>query len=166
MKFRADGLNSTALPAGEDFFDTLAAAIFECCSEALGTGDLSSALVLVPALPLAAELLSAMRRSAPRSLLLPRFDTLSRWVQSAPLSAIAAPLPDSERLVLLHEALRERGWFDEAARWGIAAEMAGLFDELTAAALTLPADKALEQFFLEALTIANNESGTAEIEIP
>ncbi|WP_301100415.1 PD-(D/E)XK nuclease family protein [Propionivibrio sp.] len=142
MQSVAEGLNSTAVPAGEGFFDALAAAIFERCSAAVEEGDLSSMLVLVPAMPLAGELLSALRRAAPRSLLLPRFDTLSHWVASTPIAAIAPPLPDSERLVLLHEALRERGWFDETALWGIATEMAGLFDELTAAAVSLPVDEA------------------------
>ncbi|MBS1229873.1 MAG: Inactivated superfamily helicase [Proteobacteria bacterium] len=133
-----DRLDSTALPAGELFFDALAEAILERCADELASGDLSSLLVLVPALPLAAELLAALRRAAPRPLLLPRFDTLTHWAGS--VAASDAPLPDSERLVLLHEALRERGWFDESALWGIAAEMADLFDELTAAALALPDD--------------------------
>ena len=70
------------------------------------------------------------------------FDTLSHWVQSAPLAGVPEPLPDSERRVLLHGALRDRGWFDEAALWGIATEMAELFDELTAAAVTLPENEA------------------------
>ena len=140
MLLAGDRIDSTALPAGECFFDTLAEAVFDRCSDEVGRGDLSSLLVLVPALPLAAELLAALRRAAPRPLLLPRFDTLAHWADS--VAAIDAPLPDSERLVLLHEALRERGWFDETALWGIAAEMADLFDELTAAALTLPDDPA------------------------
>jgi len=135
-----DRLDSTALPAGEFFFDALAEAILKRCADEVDSGDLSSLLVLVPALPLAAELLAALRRAAPRPLLLPRCDTLTHWAGS--VAASDAPLPDSERLVLLHEALRERGWFDEAALWGIAAEMADLFDELTAAALALPDDPA------------------------
>ncbi len=142
MRPAAEGLISTALPAGEYFLDGLAAAMLERCADEVDNGDLSSVLVLVSALPLAAELRSAMLRAAPRPLLLPRFDTLSHWVQSAPGAGIPEALPDSERLVLLHDALRERGWFDESALWGIASEMAGLFDELTAAALALPDDEA------------------------
>jgi ATP-dependent helicase/nuclease subunit B len=142
MRQTADALTSTALPADECFLDAVAAAMLGRCDELLATGDLSSVLVLVPALPLAAELRSAMLRAAPRPLLLPRFDTLQHWLESAPVVGIRQPLADSERLVLLHAALRERGWFDESALWGIAAEMAGLFDELTAAAVTLPADEA------------------------
>jgi len=117
-------------------------AMLDCCGRQVETGDLSSVRVLVPALPIAAELRSALLRVAPRPLLLPRFDTLSHWVQSASLDAVPAPLPESERLVLLHEALRERQWFDDSALWGIAGEMAGLFDELTTAALSLPEDEA------------------------
>lgn len=136
----ADRVDSVALPAGESFFDALAAAVLERCADEVARGDLSSVRVLVPALPLAAELLAALRRAAQRPLLLPRCQTLAQWAETA--TAVDAPLPDSERLVLLHEALRERGWFDEAALWGIAAEMSALFDELTAAALALPDDSA------------------------
>ena len=136
----ADRLDSIALPAGEGFFDALAAAILARCADEVARGDLSSVRVLVPAQPLAAELLAALRRAAQRPLLLPRCTTLAQWAEALP--SFEAPLPDSERLVLLHEALRQRSWFDEAALWGIAAELAALFDELTAAALTLPDDAA------------------------
>ena len=142
MTQTVDGLITTRLPAGERFLDNIAAAVLDRCSYELESGDLSSVLVLVPALPIAAELRSALLRAAPRSILLPRFDTLNHWVQSAAVVGIPQALSDSERLVLLHEALRERGWFDEAALWGIAAEMAGLFDELTAAAVALPENEA------------------------
>jgi len=136
------GLSVRALPVGERFLDELAAAMLDCCAREVETGDLSSVRVLVPALPIAAELRSALLRVAPKPLLLPRFDTLSHWVQSVSLDGIPEPLPESERLVLLHEALRERQWFDDSALWGIAGEMAGLFDELTTAALSLPDDEA------------------------
>ncbi len=141
MQLAADGLTSTALPAGEGFLDALAAAMLDRCTTDLETGDLSSVLILVPALPIAAELRSVMLRASPVPMFLPRFDTLTHWVQSTAIAGVPQPLLESERLVLLHEALRERGWFDEAALWGIASEMAGLFDELTAAAVTLPDDE-------------------------
>lgn len=132
---------STPLPAGEGFLDAVAAAMLERSGQLAQTGDLSDVLVFVPALPIAAELRQAMVRVAARPLLLPVFDTLTHWAQSAPIPDLPAPLADSERLVLLHEALRERQWFDEGALWGIAGEMAGLFDELTAAAVHLPDDE-------------------------
>jgi len=137
-----DSLTSTPLSPGESFLDELAVAMLDRCTGGVESGDLSSVLVLVPALPIAAELRSAMLRAAPKALLLPRFDTLSHWVQSTPVDGVPESLSGSERLVLLHEALRERNWFDEAALWGIATEMAGLFDELTSAALALPDDEA------------------------
>ena len=134
MQQTADRLVSTSLASGDGFYEALARAMLECCSRELAAGDLSAVRVLVPALPMAVELRSALLRVATRPLLLPRFDTLPQWVQSAPLSGIPDVLPESERLVLLHEALRTHGWFDEAALWGIAGEMAALFDELTRAA--------------------------------
>ena len=132
------GLTVTSLSAGEDFLDRIAADMLEQCADDVRAGDLSSVCVLVPALPIAAELRAAMLRATPRPLLLPRFDTLKNWVQSTAAGPVPKTLADSERLVLLHEALRERGWFDEPALWGIASEMVGLFDELTSAALALP----------------------------
>jgi len=138
----SSSLRSTPLPAGECLLDELAVAMLGRCAREVATGDLSSVRVLVPALPIAAELRSALLRAAPKPLLLPRFDTLSHWVQSASLDGVPEPLPESERLVLLHEALRERQWFDDSTLWGIASEMAGLFDELTTAALSLPEDEA------------------------
>ena len=132
----------TPLPAGEGFLDAVAAATLVRFGELANTGDLSAALVFAPALPIAAELRQAMVRVAGRPLLLPAFDTLTHWAQTALVPDLPAPLADSERLVLLHEALRERQWFDEGALWGIASEMAGLFDELTAAAVHLPDDEA------------------------
>lgn len=143
MPLTPDGLTSTAVPVGEGFLDTLAAAMLDRCSKDVERGDLSMVLILVPALPIAAELRAAILRASPLAMFLPRFDTLTHWVQSTAIPGMPQPLLESERLVLLHEALRERGWFDEAALWGIASEMAGLFDELTAAAVSLPDDEAV-----------------------
>ena len=137
MRNAAEALNAQALPPGEDFFDELAARVLARWSGP----DLQALRILVPALPMAAELRAALARAAPGPLLLPRCDTLRNWANGAPLAGIPTPLPESERRVLLHEALRQRGWFDETALWGIAAEMAGLFDELTSATVQLPADE-------------------------
>jgi ATP-dependent helicase/nuclease subunit B len=125
------------LPPGETFFDDLAARVFACRPGS----DLSDLRILAPALPMAAELRAALVRAACRPLRLPPCDTLRHWVANAPLSGMPDPLPESERRVLLHDALRRKGWFDEPALWGIVAEMAGLFDELTRAAVRLPADE-------------------------
>jgi ATP-dependent helicase/nuclease subunit B len=127
-----------ALPPGEGFFAELAAHVL-----ARWPGpDLANLRVLVPALPIAAELRAALARAAPGPLVLPRCDTLRNWAGGEPLPGIPEPLPEAGRRVLLHEALRQRNWFDETALWGIAAELAGLFDELTAAAVRLPDDEA------------------------
>ena len=138
-------LVSTPLPPGEGFLDAVAAAMLERCAGFADSADLSSLLVFAPALPIAAELRQALVRVAARPLLLPVFETLAHWVQTAPAAALFPDLPaalaDSERLLLLHEALRDRQWFDEGALWGVASEMAGLFDELTAAAVHLPEDE-------------------------
>ncbi len=138
----AVSLACTALPPGEAFLDAVAAAMLERCAALGFSGDLSSVLVLAPALPIALELRLVFVKVAKQPLLLPRFETLNHWVQSEILTGIPEPLADSERLVLLHDALRQREWFDEGALWGIAEEMAALFDELTAAAVHLPADEA------------------------
>ncbi|MEO8409846.1 MAG: hypothetical protein ABI478_04695 [Propionivibrio sp.] len=138
----AEALRPTLLPAGEELLDTLAAAILERYGAEVRAGDLSSLRVLVPSLPIAAELRAALLRAAPTAFLLPRFDTLMHWLQSTSFAGIPAPTSDCQRLVLLHDALRQRGWFDESALWGIAAEMGALFDELTTASVTLPAHEA------------------------
>lgn len=133
---------AVALPPGEAFFDELAVRLLEGGRAEQGTGDFSAWQVLVPALPMAIELRAALVRASRKPLLLPRFDTLRNWVLTSSLDEMPDPLPESERLILLHEALRDKGWFDEAALWGIAAEMAALFDELTAAAVQLPESEA------------------------
>lgn len=127
-----------ALIAGEGFLDAAAARFLSSTDVAADLPDLSRHLILVSSLPLAAELRTALARVAGRPLLLPRFDTLRRWALAAALPDLPTPLPDSERLVLLHGALAARGWFDERALWGIAAELAALSDELSAAAVRLP----------------------------
>ena len=139
MECAPDTLDAHALPSGETFFDELAERLLATCGAT--AGDLSAWRVLVPAMPMAVELRAALVRASATPLLLPRFDTLRNWVLASRIGEVPTPLPESERLVLLHEALRDKAWFDEAALWGIASEMAGLFDELTAAAVQLPADE-------------------------
>lgn len=136
------GLPVSALPADDDWFGALAAAVLEQNAAAAAVGDLSGVTVLVPALPIAVELRAALLQAAGRPLLLPRFCTLKDWAFGTPMPDLPEPLAESQRLVLLHEALRSRGWFDERALWGMAAELAGLFDELSSRALPLPDDPA------------------------
>ena len=136
-----------ALTPGEGTLDAAAATLLASAANELP--DLSQHLVLVSSLPLAAELRTVLARVAGRPLLLPQFNTLRRWALAANFPDIPAPLPESERLVLLHSALAARGWFDERALWGIAAELAGLSDELSAAAVRLPDDLAMLEAQLE-----------------
>ncbi|MDR0441225.1 MAG: PD-(D/E)XK nuclease family protein [Candidatus Accumulibacter sp.] len=134
MQNAADALNVEILPAGEALFDELALRIL-----ARHHGpDLAALRIVTPTLPAAAELRMALARAATHPIVLPRCGTLRDWAFAAPLDGIPEPWPESARLVLLHDALRRRGWFDETALWGIAGEMSALFDELTAAAVQLP----------------------------
>lgn len=111
--------------------------------------DFSQAVVLVPnlhvAVPLRREVGRLLTAAAGGPVMMPLFTTLGSWLADEPLSdaqPTLQPLPDAERLLALYQALAERQWFDEAALWGIASELAALFDELTAAAVALPADVA------------------------
>ncbi len=133
-------LSAHSLSPDEGCLDAAAGLLLQAAASDLP--DLSRHLVLVSSLPLAAELRAALARAAGCPLLLPRFDTLRRWANTAPLPEMPAPQPASERLVLLHSALAARGWFDATALWGIAAELATLSDELSAAAVRLPEDEA------------------------
>ncbi len=149
-----------AMVAGEGFFRSLAESFFERAERSaaaapysaprgsvscgsVSCADFSVHLFFAPSLPLAAECRTALIAAARRPMLLPRFDTLSRWAFNTPLPDEAGSLaaqPDSARLLLLYDALAARGWFDPAALWSVAAELAALADELSAAAVTLPDD--------------------------
>ena len=128
----------TGFPPGESFFDALAAHLVETHPAEATGNDFSRLRVLVPALPMAAELRAALSKRLPGAALLPVFCTLRQWAQT--VDPPVTPLPSSRRRVLLYEALRARGWFDESALWGIATAMAALFDELTEASVRLPED--------------------------
>lgn len=136
------------LPAGPGFLPAVAQGILALGAER-GLGlNLASLHVCVPGLPLASLLRRELGRVAAQPLLLPVCDTLARWAGTQVLQP--APLPESERLLLLRAALAERRWFEEGALWGVAGEMAALFDELTENALALPADEAAFVAELEA----------------
>ncbi|MDE2585121.1 MAG: Inactivated superfamily I helicase, partial [Betaproteobacteria bacterium] len=138
-------LTCHALPPGEDFLPTAARLILPFIQAPAGSGpDLGQRRLIVPGLPLASELRRELGRESGRSnggpLFLPPCETLARWAGTVVLEN--PPLPESERLLLLRQALAERGWFDDGALWGVAAEMAALFDELTTHAVALPGDEA------------------------
>ncbi|MCL2829588.1 MAG: PD-(D/E)XK nuclease family protein [Betaproteobacteria bacterium] len=131
-----------ALAAGDGFFHALAERFLERAGAA-ASADFSAQLFFVPSLSLAGECRAALVAAARRPMLLPRFDTLSRWAFNTPLpdfASLPAAQPESARLLLLYDTLAARGWFDPAALWNVAAELAALADELSSAAVTLPAD--------------------------
>ncbi|MDR1162944.1 MAG: PD-(D/E)XK nuclease family protein [Candidatus Accumulibacter sp.] len=134
-----------AVIADENFFDALAVHLLEFhasrADAALASADLSEILVLTPSAAIGAELRAALARASSAPLLLPRFDTMKNWAFRAPLENVPEPFPPSARVVLLYEALRVRDWFDEAARWEVASEIAALFDELSARSISLPEDE-------------------------
>ena len=134
-------INVHTITPGPTFFDELARQLLQCAKAFAPPRDISHCVVLVPALPMAVELRTALRVVSEAPLLLPHFDSLRHWVATRALPAISLPMPESERLVLLYEALRQREWFDRAALWGIAKEIASLLDELTAATIELPNDE-------------------------
>lgn len=130
----------TGLPLDEFFFDALATHLFANHPAAVACNDLSSLRVLTPSLSIAAELRTALARRLPTAALMPAFGTLRQWAQIVSLPVV--PLPPSRRLVLLYEALRASHWpyfnESESVLWGIAGEIAALFDELTDASVSLP----------------------------
>ncbi|MFT4171642.1 MAG: PD-(D/E)XK nuclease family protein [Rhodocyclaceae bacterium] len=121
------------------FLDRAAAQILQRFHDPLDPARLASLRIIVPNLLLAPPLTRALARSAGDALLLPVIDTLpgalSLW------QAGFSPLPDSRRQLMLHSVLRRNRWFDSAALWDVAAELTGLFDELTEQQLALPADE-------------------------
>lgn len=138
-------LTRHALPPGKDFLPAAARLILPLLQTPAGAGpDLGQRRLIVPGLPLASELRRELGRAAARAghgpLFLPPCETLARWAGSVALEN--PPLPESERLLLLRQTLAARGWFDDGALWGVAAEMAALFDELTTHAVALPGNEA------------------------
>src|SRR6185295_12266620 len=101
--------------------------------------DLTHAVVLVPDLHAAGDVARALRRAAGvPALLNPRITTLERWAAAVPSTRPVATR--AAREALLYQELQQRGWLASADLWAVSAELAGLFDELTRAAVTLPAD--------------------------
>ena len=64
MQDSAEGLICTPVPPGATFFDELADVLLQRNPDLLESGDLSPLRVLVPALPMAVELRTALLRAA------------------------------------------------------------------------------------------------------
>ena len=129
-----------ALPQGKGFYTAIVRDILDPAVNITGcmNGDLSSYQVIVPCMTIAGEVRKTFAANTSSPLLLPQFVTMGQWAQN--FAALDSPsvISDSERQVLLYEALRNKEWFNEDILWGIAAEMCALFDELTSASLSLP----------------------------
>lgn len=95
------------------------------------------AVVLLPNYHVAQQLAQALSSLARHPvLLLPQMVTLSDWAQSIPLSSPVQP--DTQRIAVLYQALRERRWFTDADLWSLSRELLALTDELTRHSVTLP----------------------------
>jgi ATP-dependent helicase/nuclease subunit B len=100
-----------------------------------------AAVVVLPDLHAAGDAARALRAAAGvPALLLPRITTLERWAADVPLGHAVASR--AAREALLYRELQKRSWLESADLWAVAAELAGLFDELTRHHFSLPADLA------------------------
>lgn len=122
------------------FLSHAAALLLDFAHQAENPVDLSAATLILPNLKLVQPLSQHMLEQAGRTLLLPRMQTFSSFVE--PWVAGLNALPDSRRQLVLHALLRDKGWFDEALLWDVVAELIQLFDALTESAVSLPNDEA------------------------
>lgn len=98
--------------------------------------DLRGATVLLPNYHVAQPLAQALGAVSQTTLLLPQMVTLNDWAQSIPLEI---PIQtDTQRIISLYQALRERRWFADADLWSLSRELLGLMDELTRHHVALP----------------------------
>jgi ATP-dependent helicase/nuclease subunit B len=120
--------------------------------------DLSRTILLLPSLHAAAPFARALARAAGHpALLLPSLTTLPQLAKTV---ALPQPLvPDSARQSLIYSALRERAWFDEADLWPLAAELRGLFDQLTLHRVRLP--RSLDDFTAQIAAAYHARAGSA-----
>ena len=99
--------------------------------------DLSAATVLLPHLHAAAPLAASLARLSGQAVIIPpRFLTLADWAEAAPLAS--GVFSGSARQSALYQALKLRGWFDEADLWSLTRQLLALFDELTLHRVALP----------------------------
>lgn len=107
---------------------------------AQGDRDLRAAIVLLPNYHAAQPLAQAFAAVAGATVLLPRMLTLTDWAQTVRLDT---PIqPDTRRVAVLYQALRERGWFGDADLWSLSRELLELMDELTRHHVALPESEA------------------------
>ncbi len=130
-------LETVSAPLDGRWWDVAASRLLQFAERCrLPPRDLSALTVLTPRVSDAPWLRAALHRALGASgcWMAPRIATPERW-------ACAPPGPQTERLVELYEALRASDWARDAfgdrpaALWALAAELAGLADELTLAAV-------------------------------
>ncbi len=125
-----------AVPASE-LLPAAAQAVI--ADQALRLPDLRDAVILLPTLHAVPELARALGAAAGAvALVLPRITTLSAWAATVALGASVTTY--AARQAMLYRVLAERGWLKGADLWSVAAELGGLFDELTRKAVELPRD--------------------------
>ncbi|MDP2804969.1 MAG: PD-(D/E)XK nuclease family protein [Gallionellaceae bacterium] len=142
------------------FFDRIAERILH--AQTLHLPDLRRLTVIIPNSHVAKPLAQALIRVAQRPvLLLPQMVTLNDWAQSVPLADEI--VSDSQRSALLYQILRDKKWFEQTDLWGMTQELLGLFDELTQALNTLPAN---EDAFVDAVEQAyqSRQNSTLQLE--
>ncbi len=121
------GLTYTRIPAVELSGFGAAAIVASLRSQ---LPDLRAAVGLVPALHAVPAIARALRSAAGVPvLLLPRITTLGEWTSRIALGRPVAAR--SAREASLYAALAAREWLRDADLWAMAAELAGLFDEMT-----------------------------------
>ncbi len=97
---------------------------------------------------LRSRLLEAAEARGFGGLLGPRFTTLPAWLDDFLPETRPRPSPEARELLLIEALQRHPDLCGPGGPWTLAASLLELFDELAAAACTLPAD---EQAFLETL---------------
>ncbi len=94
-------------------------------------------MILLPNYHAAAPLAQALSAVAGvPALLLPQMMTLADWAQTVALTP--AVQSDTQRLLTLYQALRDRNWFPDADLWSLSRELLTLMDELTRHHVSLP----------------------------
>ena len=100
--------------------------------------DLRGITVLLPNYHVAQPLAQALiAQAGVPALLLPEMLTIVDWAAAV---ALATPVePDTQRVAVLYQTLRDNGWFKDADLWSLARELLSLMDELTRHHVSLPA---------------------------
>ena len=120
--------------------------------------DLRGITVLLPNYHVAQPLAQALIAQADvPALLLPEMLTLSDW--AATVEPDTPVDPDTQRVALLYQTLRDNGWFKDADLWSLARELLSLMDELTEHHVALPLSQ--EEFSAQLVAAYAARSGVS-----